>query len=66
MTNNDFDLPKGLAAPSRRAPARVGFIRMEQFTGLTEAEVSQRHRMGPKAIDLIRLALAAQGLTFSN
>jgi hypothetical protein len=39
---------------------------MEQFTALTEAEVSQLHGMGPKAIDMIRLALAAKGLTFSN
>ena len=35
-------------------------------TDLTEAEVSQLHGLGPKAIDLIRLALAARGLTFSN
>jgi len=37
-----------------------------QFTNLTEAEVRQLHGMGPNAIDLIRLALAAKGLTFSN
>jgi hypothetical protein len=66
MTNNGADLPEGLAAPARRALAQAGFIRIEQFTDLTEAEVSQLHGLGPKAIDLIRLALAARGLTFSN
>jgi hypothetical protein len=66
MTNNGSDLPEGLAAPARRALAQAGFIRIDQFTHLTEAEVSQLHGLGPKAIDLIRLALAAKGLTFSN
>ena len=66
MTNNDSDLPEGLAAPARRVLAQAGFIRLQQFTDLTEAEVSQLHGMGPKAIELIRLALAAKGLTFSN
>lgn len=66
MTNNGTDLPEGLAAPARRALAQAGFIRIEQFTDLTEAEVSQLHGLGPKAIDLIRLALAARGPTFSN
>jgi hypothetical protein len=66
MTNNDSDLPEGLAAPARRALAQGGFIRIQQFADLTEAEVSQLHGMGPKAIELIRLALAAKGLTFSN
>jgi hypothetical protein len=66
MTNTGSDLPEGLAAPARRALAQAGFIRIEQFTDLTEAEVSQLHGLGPKAIDLIRLALAAKGLTFSN
>jgi hypothetical protein len=66
MTNNGTDLPEGLAAPARRALAQAGFIRIEQFTDLTEAEVSELHGLGPKAIDLIRLALTARGLTFSN
>jgi hypothetical protein len=66
MTNNDSDLPEGLAAPVRRALAQAGLTRIEQFSALTEAEVSQLHGMGPKAIDLIRRALAAKGLSFSS
>jgi hypothetical protein len=66
MTNNHSDSPAGLAAPARRALAHAGLVRSQQFTNLTEAEVRQLHGMGPKVIDLIRLALAAKGLTFSN
>lgn len=66
MTSNDANLPDGLAAPARRALAQAGVTRIEQFAALTEAEVSEMHGMGPKAIDLIRRALHAKGLTFSN
>ena len=66
MTKSDSDLPPGLAAPARRALAQAGYTRIEQFTELTEAEVRQLHGMGPKALELIRLALAAKGLSFSN
>jgi hypothetical protein len=66
MTKSDCDLPGGLAAPARRALADAGYTRIEQFTKLTESEVRQLHGMGPKAIEQIRLALAANGLSFSN
>ena len=66
MTKSDSDLPGGLAAPARRALAQAGYTRIAQFTELTEAEVRQLHGMGPKAMEQIRLALAAKGRSFSN
>jgi DNA-directed RNA polymerase alpha subunit len=66
MPQGDPDLPAVLAAPARRALAAAGYSRLDQFTELTEAEVRQLHGMGPKAIEQIRLALAAKGLTFSD
>jgi hypothetical protein len=66
MTKDDSDLPGGLAAPARRALVQAGYRRIEQFTELTEAEVGRLHGMGPKASELIRLALAAKGLSFSD
>jgi hypothetical protein len=48
MTNNDSDLPDGLVAPARRALAQAGFIRIQQFTDLTEAEVSKHARHGAR------------------
>jgi hypothetical protein len=66
MTNDDSDLPGGLAAPSRRALAQAGYTRIEQFRAATEDELRQLHGIGPKAIDLIRLALDAKGPSFAN
>jgi hypothetical protein len=60
------DLPARLAKPARRALARAGYTPLEQFSKLTEAEVCDLHGMGPKALDLIREALAAKGQTFAR
>jgi hypothetical protein len=59
------DLPAGLSKPAQRALAGAGYVRLEQFTKLSEAEVLHLHGMGPKAMDLLRRALAAQGLSFA-
>ena len=60
------DLPIKLAQPARRALAQAGYIRLEQFTLLREAEVKKLHGMGPKALELIRQALAANGKSFKE
>jgi hypothetical protein len=57
------DLPK-LAAPAQRALASAGIRRLEQLTGFSEAEIKQLHGIGPNALEQLRGALAAQGLTF--
>ena len=41
-------------------------MRLEQFTKLREAEVMRLHGMGPNALDQIRRALAAKGLSFAD
>jgi hypothetical protein len=70
MTQNkhtkESDLPAGLAKPAKRALEGAGYIRLEQFTKLSEAEVLQLHGMGPKAMKLIREALAEKGLGFGK
>jgi DNA-directed RNA polymerase alpha subunit len=65
LPEND-DLPPGLAKPARRALTRTGYSRLEQFAKLSEEEVLQLHGMGPKALDQIRRALAAKGLSFAD
>jgi DNA-directed RNA polymerase alpha subunit len=60
------DLPKGLASPARRALAGAGIARLHHFTQITEEELMKLHGMGPKARDMIRLELAAQGLIFKS
>jgi hypothetical protein len=57
-------LPAGLARPALRALASAGITRTADFERVTEAELAKLHGMGPKAIDLIRQALADARLTF--
>ncbi|MFE4242059.1 helix-hairpin-helix domain-containing protein [Peribacillus butanolivorans] len=66
MKNKESDLPTGLAKPAQRALAGAGYLQLEQFTKLSEAEVLQLHVMGPKALEQIRSALAEKGLAFAN
>ena len=66
MTKSDAGFVDGLSAPARRALANAGYTRIEQFTELGEAEVARLHGMGPKGVELIRRALAAKGLSFSD
>ena len=60
------DLPPGLAQPALRALKAAGYTRLEQFTQISEADLLKLHGMGPKAIGLIRSALDARGLSFTN
>ena len=60
------DLPIELAQPARRALAGAGIRRLEQLTKLSQAEVRQLHGMGPKALELLRRALRAKGLSFAG
>lgn len=67
--NNQHDpietnLPPGLAQPALRALTAAGYLRLEQISSLSETELKRLHGIGPKAIDQLRRALAARGLTF--
>ena len=61
----ESDLPK-LAAPARRALAGAGYVRLEQFKKVTEAEILELHGMGPNAVKTLRDALAEKGLSFAK
>ncbi|MDQ0194037.1 hypothetical protein [Paenibacillus wynnii] len=45
------DLPDKLAKPAKRALVGAGYLRLEQLTKLSEAEVMKLHGMGPKAME---------------
>jgi len=66
MTQQESDLPIELAAPARRALVGAGYLRLEQLTRLSEAEVKQLHGIGPNALKQLRRALAAKGLSFAD
>lgn len=63
MTDSSSELPAGLAAPARRALTAAGYLRLDQLAGVPERDLAALHGMGPKALRLIRDALAEQGLS---
>jgi hypothetical protein len=61
----ESDLPK-IGQPAVRALEAVGVRRLEQLTGFSESELRQLHGMGPKALGILRQALAERGLAFAG
>ena len=61
----ESDLPN-IGQPALRALTEVGYRRLEQLTQVSDAELLKLHGVGPKAIRLLREALAAQGMSFAN
>ena len=66
MTQHGSDLPAGLSAPALRALNGAGYRRLDQLTRVSEAELKKLHGVGPKAINLLRSALDAKGLSFAE
>jgi len=66
MVEQDDDLPTNIGQPARRALIQARYRRLDQLSGLSEAELKQLHGVGPKAIDRLRQALAAKGLSFAE
>lgn len=57
-------LPTNIGRPATRALA--GYERLAQLTEVTEAELLVLHGVGPKAVERLRHALAAEGKTFAD
>lgn len=60
----ESDFPKGLSKPAQRALTQAGYVRLDQLADVSEAELLKLHGMGPKALELIRNALAEKGKSF--
>ena len=54
------DLPK-IGGPATRALNGAGYTRLEQLTQVTEAELMALHGFGPKALHILKEALAERG-----
>ena len=65
-TENEVYLTPGLSQPAQRALKGAGYTRLEQLTGVTEADLLKLHGVGPKAIETLRQALEAKGLAFAE
>ena len=61
----ESDLPAGIGKPARRALAAAGYTRLDQLTQVTESDLLKLHGIGPKAVRLLRDALAVVGLSFA-
>jgi DNA repair protein RadC len=59
-------LPKGLAAPARRALSAAGIQSLKQLTAFSEKEVAELHGIGPNAVAQLRRALHAKGMSFAK
>lgn len=65
VSNQESDLPK-ISQPAVRALAGVGIHRLKQLTRFSETEIGRLHGMGPKALGILRQALADRGLAFAD
>ncbi len=61
----ESDLPR-LAKPAQRALAVAGIHRLTQLIKFSGGEIKQLHGIGPNALNQLRRALRAKGLSFAN
>ena len=61
----DDDLPR-IGAPATRALAAIGVTQLAQLTSMREADLLAIHGVGPRAVGMLREALAARGWRFAR
>lgn len=59
------DLPADLSKPARRALDDAGYTTLQRVAQVSESDLARLHGVGPKAIEQLRTALAAAGLSFA-
>lgn len=58
------DIPQGLSQPALRAMALAGIDSLRRLATFTKVDFAALHGVGPKAVNLLRDALAEKGLAF--
>jgi hypothetical protein len=61
---NEAAFPNGVGGPALRALHNAGVRSMRDLTKWTEADLAKLHGMGPKALGILRGALAASNQRF--
>ncbi|MEU4410580.1 helix-hairpin-helix domain-containing protein [Streptosporangium sp. NPDC023963] len=61
-----IDIPANIGRPASRALAAAGYTTLAQVAATSERDLLRLHGMGPKAIGLLREALAERGLAFAE
>ena len=54
-------MPQGIGRPAQRALRNAGITSLEQLAAAPEADLTRLHGMGPKALAILRQALANRG-----
>lgn len=62
----ESDIPAKIGKPAYRAIIQAGYYKLEQLTKLHEKDLLKLHGVGPKAIDILRQALAEENKSFSE
>ena len=62
MTSPD-GFPRGIGRPATGALLAAGFTDLTQLDGMAEEDLLRMHGVGPKAVALLREALAQRGLS---
>jgi hypothetical protein len=61
------DIPwNELGAPAQRALAGAGYFWLADLAKISEADIKQLHGIGPRALNTLRGALQARGLSFKG
>ncbi|MBL8099788.1 MAG: hypothetical protein JNK81_11440, partial [Anaerolineales bacterium] len=60
MPTQKSDFPK-IGSPATRALEAEGYTQLKQLTKLSEAELSQMHGVGPKAVRILKETMKANG-----
>ncbi|WP_219836774.1 hypothetical protein [Paenibacillus sp. R14(2021)] len=60
------DFPGGLAKPAHRALANAGLSSLADVSRMSEHDFKKLHGIGPNALEKIRQAMKAKGLSFSE
>jgi len=65
-TEPGAELPAGLPAPARRALEGAGYTTLDALVAVRESDLLLLHGMGPKAVGLLREAMAEHRLAFAG
>jgi hypothetical protein len=60
------DIPKGLSQPALRAMKLAGINSLNKLSTFREMDFAALHGVGPKAVNLLRSAMADKGLRFKD
>lgn len=65
-SDEKHDFPKSIGKPAQRALLAAGYQRLQDLSSATKQELLDLHGFGPKALGILRQALAEQGMRFKS